>query len=175
MAEKQPAPLPILRTHLHTISLLVANKPGVLLRIALVFSRRGFNIESLVVSPALDGRFSRMTVTAAGDPATLEQIIKQVNKLVDVVHACEHTGSGTVERELALIKVAVTSEKRAEVLQIVEHFKGQTIDFNSDSLIIQVLGSTEKLDAMIRMLTDYDLLEVVRTGKVVMARGKEVT
>jgi acetolactate synthase-1/3 small subunit len=161
--------------HLHTISILVANKPGVLVRVSLIFSRRGFNIESLVVSPTQDDRFSRMTITASGDRNTLDQIIKQAAKLVDVVHASEHIKSDSVEKELALIKVKTTSENRSEVLQITQHFKSETVDIAPRSLIIQVTGSTEKLDAMVDMLAPFGILEIVRTGKIVMARGKEKT
>jgi acetolactate synthase-1/3 small subunit len=159
----------------HTISLLVANKPGVLLRISLIFSRRGFNVESLVVSPTLEGGFSRMTITASGQRESLEQIIKQAQKLVDVIHVNEYLGMMTVEKELALIKVAPPSEKRNEVLQVVQHFKAETVDLNQDSIIIQVTGSTEKLDAIVAMLMDYNMLEIVRTGKIMMLRGKERT
>ncbi len=161
------------RPNIHTISLLVANKPGVLLRISLIFSRRGFNIESLVVSPTLDGRYSRMTITAHGEPSVLEQIIKQASKLVDVVHASEHKDSRqVVEKELALIKVQAKAEKRAELLQVIHHFNAITTDLGPEELIIQVTGSTEKLDAMITFLQDYGIIELVRTGKVVMVRGK---
>lgn len=165
----------ITTNHTHTISLLVANKPGVLLRIALVFSRRGFNIESLVVSAAFDGRFSRMTITAHGAPEDLDQIIKQCGKLVDVIHANEHDPTGSVERELALIKISVTSKDRAEILQIIEHFNAQTDDLSHESLIIQVTGSTSKIDAMVKMLIKFNIVEVVRTGKIVMNRGERPT
>jgi acetolactate synthase-1/3 small subunit len=163
------------RDNIHTISLLVANKPGVLLRISLIFSRRGFNIESLVVSPTLDGRFSRMTITAQGNPAILEQIIKQASKLVDVVNATEHRDQTAVQKELALIKVKITAATRSEVLQVIQHFKAFTVDLGSDAVIIQATGSTEKLDAMMAFLANYGVIEVVRTGKIVMARGKEKT
>jgi len=159
----------------HTISLLVHNKPGVLLRICLVFSRRGFNIESLVVSPAIDGRFSRMTITAEGSKHTLEQIIKQTEKLIDVLHATEHTDESVIQKEMALIKVKATEKDQTSILQVVDHFKGQTLDFSEDSLIIQITGTTEKCDACIDLLNKYTILEVVRTGKVLMARGAEET
>ncbi len=161
--------------NIHTISLLVANKPGVLVRVSLIFSRRGFNIESLVVSPTQNDQFSRMTITATGDKNTLEQIIKQAAKLVDVVHASEHVKQNTVEKELALIKVKAPAEKRTEILQVIQHFEAETVDLSPSSLVLQVTGSTEKLDAMLIMLDPYGLLEVVRTGKIVMARGKEKT
>jgi acetolactate synthase-1/3 small subunit len=170
------ANLPLItRDTSHTISLLVANKPGVLLRISLIFSRRGFNIESLVVSPTLDGRFSRMTITAQGNPGILDQIIKQASKLVDVVHATEHRDQTAVQKELALIKVKITPENTSEVLQVVQHFKALTVDITAHSVIIQATGSTEKLDAMMEFLATYGIIELVRTGKIVMARGKEKT
>ena len=158
----------------HTISLFVANKPGVLLRIALIFSRRGFNIESLVVSSALDGKFSRMTITAKGEKNGIEQIVKQAKKLVDVVHASEHAQLDAVQREFAMIKVGI-ADNRTDLLQVVEHFKAETLDLQSDSLIIQVTGATEKVDAMVSMLEPYGIIELVRTGRVLMARGNEMT
>jgi acetolactate synthase-1/3 small subunit len=157
--------------HQHTISLLVNNRPGVLIRIALVFNRRGYNIDSLVVSPAHNGKFARMNITASGEKKTLEQIIKQLNKLIDVIHAKDHTDEVVVEKELALIKVQCLPEKRTEILQITEHFKSQTVDLSENTLMIQVTGNTEKLDAMELMLDKYGILEMVRTGKVIMARG----
>lgn len=159
----------------HTISLMVVNKPGVLYRITMVFARRGYNIESLVVSPALDGRYSRITITAQGNPQVLEQIIKQCNKLVDCLHAEEYDDPSTIDKELALIKIKVGSSDRTEVLQIVEHFKAITVDFHEDSLVIQITGNTEKLDACIEMLGKFGLQEIVRTGKVLMRRGLNPT
>ncbi|HMA99458.1 MAG TPA: acetolactate synthase small subunit [Spirochaetota bacterium] len=159
----------------HTISIYVANKPGVLVRVAQVFSRRGFNIDSLVVSPGQAGNFSRMTVTAQGDPDELMQIISQLQKLIDVQKATEHSHQVTIEKELAMIKVAVKEGSRSEVLQLVDHFKAATVDFCEGSLIIQITGSTEKLDAFIALLKNYRIIEIVRTGKVLMARGEEVT
>ena len=162
------------RSDIHTISLFVANKPGVLLRIALIFSRRGFNIESLVVSSALDGRFSRMTITAKGDPKTLEQIIKQANKLIDVLHATDHIDEDCIEQELAMIKVK-TCDNRSEVLQIVRHFKAETVDLSEESLVIQSTGRSDKIDAMIDMLKKFEILEIVRSGKMAMKRGVDLT
>ena len=167
--------LSINRQKSHTISLLVANKPGVLLRISLVFSRRAFNVESLVVSAALDGKYSRMTISAQGDIKVLEQIIKQLAKLVDVVHATEHKDLNSVERELALIKIKVKKDRRSELMLVVDHFKAQTVDFTHGSVIIQVVGTTEKVDSMIKMLSEFNMVECVRTGKVLMARGEELT
>jgi acetolactate synthase I/III small subunit len=159
----------------HSISLLVNNKPGVLIRIALVFARRGYNIDSLVVSPAHDERFSHMSITASGERRILEQIIKQLDKLVDVIHARDHTGDVVVEKELALIKVQSPPEIRTEILQISEHFKCQTVDISDDTLMIQATGNTDKLDALHTLLGKYKILEMVRTGKIIMIRGSAVT
>ena len=159
----------------HTISLYVNNKPGVLVRVALVFARRGYNIESLVVSPAARGDFSRMTITCSGDLETLEQIIKQLAKLVDVVHAIDHTGDLAYETEIALVKLECAIDKRTEILQIAEHYNAKVVDYGPASLILQAHGSSEKLDAFIGLLQPFHLMELVRSGKVLMARGKATT
>jgi acetolactate synthase-1/3 small subunit len=160
---------------IHTISLFVNNAPGVLVRVALVFSRRGFNIESLVVSPGAEGRFSRMTITCSGEPEVLEQIIKQLAKLVDVVHAIDHTGNLAYETEIALIKIEAPLAERTEILQVAEHFKSRVVDYGSESMILQAYGSSEKLDALISLLRPYSISELVRSGKLLMARGKSTT
>ena len=160
---------------IHTISLFVTNAPGVLVRVALVFSRRGFNIESLVVSPGAEGRFSRMTITCSGEPEVLEQIIKQLAKLVDVFHAVDHTGDPAYETEIALIKIECPIEERTEILQIAEHFKARVVDYGADSMILQAFGSSEKLDALISLLRPFSIEELVRSGKLLMARGKSTT
>ncbi len=160
---------------IHTISLFVNNTPGVLVRVALVFSRRGFNIESLVVSPGAEGRFSRMTITCSGEPEVLEQIIKQLAKLVDVVHAIDHTGDLAYETEIALIKIEAPLEERTEILQIAEHFKARFVDYGTESMILQAYGSSEKLDALISLLRPFSISELVRSGKLLMARGKSTT
>jgi len=175
VAAPSPAPGEVPANPIHTISLYVNNKPGVLVRVALVFSRRGYNIESLVVSPAAEGDFSRMTVTCSGDPATLEQIIKQLAKLIDVVHATDHTGDDAYETEIALVKVAAPLEQRAQVLQIAEHFGSKVTHYDQASLILRVYGSSEKLDAFIRLLRPFGLRELVRSGKILMARGLQET
>ncbi len=168
--------IPSLSEHpIHTISIVTAHKPGALVRIATVFSRRGFNIESLVVSRALDGRFARMTITAAGPEKTLEQIIKQLNKLVDVIHADEHRPSETYESELALIKVRAETGSRPEILQLVGHFEGHTVDFTEGCLIVQVTGPTDKLNSFVELVKPYGILEIVRTGKVLMMKGVMAT
>jgi acetolactate synthase-1/3 small subunit len=160
---------------IHTISLFVNNAPGVLVRVALVFSRRGFNIESLVVSPGAEGRFSRMTITCSGEPEALEQIIKQLAKLVDVVHAIDHTGNLAYETEIALIKIEAPLSERTEILQVAEHFKSRVVDYGTESMILQAYGSSEKLDALISLLRPYSISELVRSGKLLMARGKSTT
>jgi acetolactate synthase-1/3 small subunit len=159
----------------HTISVFVNNKPGVLVRVALVFSRRGFNIESLVVSPGVEGRFSRMTITCSGQQQDLEQVVKQLAKLVDVVHAIDHTADASYQVEIALLKLHCPLDQRTQVLQIAEHYKARVVDFGQDSLILQAHGSSEKLDALTELLRPFSLVELVRSGKLLMARGRSVT
>ena len=162
---------------LHTISVLVRNQPGVLVRVSLVFARRGYNIESLVVSPdVINGDFSRMTITCRGDAATFEQISKQLTKLIDVVHAIDHTGQSVVETEIALVKLKATdANARTEALQIAEHYKAKVVDFGSESLVLRVYGESEKLDSFIGLLRPFGIRELVRSGKILMARGPETT
>jgi acetolactate synthase-1/3 small subunit len=169
------AAAPATAPKIHTISLFVNNAPGVLVRVALVFSRRGFNIESLVVSPSAEGRFSRMTITCSGEPEVLEQIIKQLSKLVDVVRAIDHTGDQAYETEIALIKIEAPLEERTAILQIAEHFNARVVDYGLESLILQAYGSSEKLDALISLLRPYSIAELVRSGKLLVARGKSAT
>lgn len=159
----------------HLVSLYVSNKFGVLNRVAQVFARRGFNIDSLVVSEAFDPAFSHMNIVATGDEKTIVQILKQLNKLVNVVHAMDNTGKDVILRELALVKVRCPPEKRSEVLDVVHTFKGQVVDLAEKALTVQVTGDTGKVDALHRMLAGYGVIEMVRTGKVIVARGEEVT
>ncbi len=160
---------------IHTISVFVNNTPGVLVRVALVFSRRGFNIESLVVSPAAEGRFSRMTITCSGRKEDLAQVVKQLAKLVDVVHAIDHTTDQAYEVEIALAKLECALDERNQILQIAEHYKARVVDFGPDSLILQAHGSSEKLDALTSLLRPFKLVELVRSGKLLMARGRTTT
>lgn len=160
---------------MHTLSVYVANKPGALARIAQVFARRAFNIESLVVSPAVDGQFSRMTISCSGNPAGLDQIIKQLSKLIDVLHCIDHTFDKSVMKEMGLIKIAVDAEGRSEALQIAEHFGCKTVDLTAESMILQVVGDPAKIDALEGMIEKFKIVELVRTGKVVMSRGQEIT
>jgi acetolactate synthase-1/3 small subunit len=112
-----------------------------------------------------------MTITAIGNPEGLDQIIAQVNKLVDVIHCVDHTGENAVERELALIKIGLNAGERAEALQVAEHFKCKTVDLTETSVILMATGDTDKVDALVKMMGNYRIIELVRTGKVVMSRG----
>jgi len=173
-ADRRPS-LPPAPEKTHTLSVHVSNKAGVLMRICQVFARRGYNIDSLVVSQGRDSRFSRMTIGLSGDPEGLEQIIKQVNKLIDVIHCAEHDASDSVTREMVLIKVAADAQQRTEILQVVGHFGGKTVDLTETSLILMIQGASDKVDAAMRMLGKFEIIETVRTGKVVMARGEQPT
>jgi acetolactate synthase-1/3 small subunit len=159
----------------HTLSVLVKNDPGVLMRICQVFSRRAFNIDSLVVSQGRDPSFSRMTIGITGDPSGLEQIIKQVGKLIDVIHCFEHTSQDSVTKEMVLIKILCSADDRSGALQITEHFGGKTVDLTPTSMVVMITGDSPKIDAAVTMFSQYEIIETVRTGKVVMARGEQPT
>jgi acetolactate synthase-1/3 small subunit len=159
----------------HLVSLYVANNPGVIPRVAQVFARRGFNIDSMVGSEGHDPAFSHINIVASGDEKSLEQILKQLARLVDVVHARDATGQDVIQRELALIKVRCPAAKRAEVLDIAHTFRCHVVDLTESTLTVQVTGKTEKVDALHRLLTTHGIIEMVRTGKVLMARGEEIT
>ncbi len=165
----------IIEQDTHTISLFVRNQPGVLVRVSLVFSRRGFNIDSLVVSPGAKGDFSRMTITCSGNPDTFDQIIKQLTKLVDVVHAIDHTDESVIETEVALVKVLTPLEHRTVILQIAEHYKAKVVDYSNESVVLRLHGTTEKLDYCLELLRQYEIAELVRSGKIVMARNVGIT
>ncbi len=160
---------------IHTLSVYVTNKPGVLARIAQTFSRRGYNIESLVVSPAIDGHFSRMTIGVSGEADGLDQIIRQVSKLIDVLHCTDHTFDDAVIKEMGLIKISISAEERGEALQIAEHFGCKTVDLTDTSMILQAVGDPAKIDALVEMIEKFKIIELVRTGKVLLARGAETT
>jgi acetolactate synthase I/III small subunit len=170
-----PVDPPKARGATHTLSTLVNNQPGVLMRICQVFSRRGFNIDSLVVSEGRNPNFSRMTIGISGDPQGLGQIIMQVNKLIDVVHCFEHTSENSVTKEMILIKINCTPEERSQALQITEHFGGKTVDLTPISMIVMIQGDSHKVDAAVAMFSQFNIIETVRTGKVVMARGEQPT
>lgn len=155
----------------HTISVLVENEFGVLSRVAGLFSGRGFNIESLSVAPTLDASISRMTIVTSGDDQILEQITKQLNKLIDTIKIIDFTGAEFVERELALIKVTAEEGTRAEVLRIVDIFRGKIVDVTSRSYTVELTGSPAKIDALIELLRPMGIKEIVRSGPVVLGRG----
>lgn len=163
------------QNHLHTISFLVANKPGVLVRVALVFARRGYNIDSLVVSPSFNEKYSRMTITAKGDVGILEQIVKQANKLVDVLHVSEHPPENAIEKEFALVKIRLKPQQKTAVQKILKPFRAKIADITDDAAIIEHSGTTNELNALEEKLKKYSLVEMVRTGKILMARGKKPT
>jgi acetolactate synthase-1/3 small subunit len=155
----------------HTITALVENTPGVLARVAGLFSRRGFNIESLAVSITEDPSISRMTIVVGGDDRALEQIEKQLNKLIEVIKVYDYTEIASVDRELALVKVTATPEKRAEILQISDIFRGKIIDVSERTVTIEVTGQVDKIDAFQNLLEPYGIKELVRTGKIALSRG----
>lgn len=155
----------------HTLSVLVENKPGVLARIAALFSRRGFNIDSLAVGPTEHPDVSRMTIVVNVEDFPLEQVTKQLNKLVNVIKIVELDPASAVRRELALVKVRADAETRAQVIQIVELFRARTVDVSSEAVTIEVSGSSDKLEAMLRMLEPYGIKELVQSGMVAVGRG----
>ncbi len=155
----------------HTISILVENEFGVLARIAGLFSGRGFNIESLTVAETLDPTVSRITLMTHGDDQVVEQIEKQLNKLISVIKVSDFGDSPHVEREMALIKVSADEKTRAEVMNIVDIFRGKVIDVGAQSYILEVTGDEGKIQALLELLRPLGIKEIVRTGKVAMHRG----
>lgn len=158
----------------HTISILVTNEFGVLSRISGLFSGRGFNIESLTVAETSDPAISRMTIVTSGDEKVLEQINKQLNKLVSVIKVYDFTGEEHIERELALIKVTANADHRAEILRIVDIFRAKVVDVSQRSYSIEVTGDEEKIHAIFELLKPFGIKEIVRTGRVAMARTPKV-
>jgi acetolactate synthase-1/3 small subunit len=158
----------------HTLAILVENKPGVLTRVAGLFSRRGFNIESLAVGVTENADTSRITIVVSGDDHVLEQVEKQLNKLIDVIRVSDIPPDESVSRELALIKVGVDSTTRAEVMQIVDVFRAKIVDVGIKSLVIEVTGDESKINAMEQLLRHFGIKEMVRTGKIAMNRGAKI-
>ncbi len=154
----------------HTISVLVENKFGALTRIAGLFSGRGYNIDTLNVAPTQDPSASRMTIVTRGDDATLEQIVKQLNKLVDVLKVIDFRDGEYVDRELALVKVAVDSMSRAEVMQITDIFRAKIVDVQPKTVTIEITGSEDKVEKFIDLMRGFGIVDLTRTGKVAMAR-----
>ena len=155
----------------YTISMLVEDRAGVLNRVASLFRRRGFNIQSLAVGGSEQPGLSRMTVVVLADPAQIEQVRKQLDKLINVVKVADLTNDDMVARELALVKVAATASTRSEIMQIVDIFRANIVDVGSDSLMVEVTGDEEKVDSLFELLRRFGIKEVVRTGRVALTRG----
>ena len=158
----------------HIISVLMENEPGALSRVVGLFSQRGYNIESLTVAPTEDSTLSRLTVTTIGDDTVIEQITKQLNKLIDVVKLADLTGGEHIERELMLIKIKATGAQRAEVKQTCDIFRGQIVDVTPAMYTVQLTGTSDKSDAFIDAIGASAILEVVRSGVSGIARGERV-
>ncbi len=158
----------------HTISVLVEDEAGVLTRIAGLFARRGFNIESLAVGPAEKVGISRIIMVVPGDDSVIEQLIKQLYKLVSVLKVQDITKTPSVERELMLVKVKATASNRSEVIQVTQIFRARIVDISEDNLTIEVVGDPGKMVAIIQMLNKYGIREIARTGKIAMTRESGV-
>ncbi|MCK0175015.1 MULTISPECIES: acetolactate synthase small subunit [Mycobacteriaceae] len=155
----------------HTLSVLVEDKPGVLARVAALFSRRGFNIQSLAVGATEQKDMSRMTIVVSADEAPLEQITKQLNKLINVIKIVEQDEGNAVSRELALIKVRADATTRGQVIEAVNLFRAKVVDVSTESLTVEATGTQEKLDALLRVLEPYGIREIVQSGVVSLSRG----
>lgn len=155
----------------HTLSVTVENKPGVLTRVTTVIRRRGYNIESLTVGQTENPSISRITLVVTGDDQIIEQVTKQLYKLVDVIKIVDITEERSVERELVLVKVKADTSVRGEIVQIVDIFRGRIVDIGRSSLIIEATGDSGKIDAIEEALSPFGIIELVRTGKVAMVRG----
>jgi acetolactate synthase-1/3 small subunit len=158
----------------HTISVLVKNHPGVLSRVSNLFSARGYNIDSLVVGVTDNPAVSRMTIVAKGDDCVIDQVEKQLNKLVDVIKVSDLTGEDIIARDLVLIKVKAEPHTRSQVMEIVQCFGAKIVDVALKSLTIEVTGKEAKINGMIELLKHYGIVEMVRTGEVAISRGKKV-
>ncbi len=159
----------------HTISVLVENKFGVLARVAGLFSGRGYNIDTLNVAPTLQPGFSRMTIVTRGDDATLEQIVKQLNKLVNVVNVHDFREGEYVDRELALVKVKADAKARSEIMQICDIFRGKIVDVQRAELMVEITGDEGKLNKFLHLLEPFGIMEIARTGRVAMPRQLKQT
>ncbi len=157
----------------HTLIILVENKPGVLNRVASLFRRRAFNIESLTVGHTETEGISRMTIVVDGDQVSVQRLTAYLYKLVNVIQVDDLTGKSMVSRDLAMIKVKTTSANRAEIIQIVEVFRARVVDVTANSLTVEVTGDEEKVDGLVEMLRPLGIIEMVRTGAVAMSRGSE--
>ncbi|WNY26094.1 Putative acetolactate synthase small subunit [Methanolapillus millepedarum] len=155
----------------YTLSILVENHYGVLTRVAGLFARRGYNIDSLAVGVTEDPSVSRMTIVVRGDDSVIEQVIKQLYKLIEVIKVVDLSSEEYVDRELALIKVAASKENRAEILQIVEIFRAKVVDVGANTMMIEITGSGEKISALEKLLKPFGIKELARTGRVGLLRG----
>jgi acetolactate synthase-1/3 small subunit len=156
---------------LHTISVLVEDKPGVLTRVAGLFAARGFNIDSLAVGPTETPGISRMTIVVNVETKPLEQVTKQLNKLINVIKILEHDPGTAVERELMLVKVRASGDARARVMEIAEVFRVNVVDVTHATLTLEASGKTDKLQALLELLEDFGIVELSRTGTIALARG----
>ena len=159
----------------HTISVLVENKFGVLARVAGLFSGRGYNIESLSVNSTHDPSISRMTIVTSGDENVIEQIDKQLNKLIDVIKVTDLAATNFIERELVLVKVAVTSKNRSDIIQVTKIFGGKIISVHKNEIAIELSGNGEKINNFINLLAEYKIIELIKTGRVAISRSAGVT
>jgi acetolactate synthase-1/3 small subunit len=157
---------------LHTLAVLVENHPGVLIRVAGLFTRRGYNIDSLTVCQTEDPDVSRMTIVVNGDEQVIEQVRNQLSKLVIVHTVTDLTEESVVDRELALVRIEVSAETRSVVLQTVEVFRGRVVDMGTSNITVELTGDTEKIDAFVHAIGPYGLLELVRTGKIAILRSE---
>lgn len=155
----------------HIISVLVENKVGVLSRITGLFSGRGFNIESLAVGETEDMAISRMTIVVSGDESILEQVRKQLGKIIDTIKVTDFTGADYVERDLMLIKVSALPGKRSEIIELIDVFRGKIIDVGQKDMIVEISGPEDRLEAVLNLLRPYGIKEVTRTGRIAMNRG----
>lgn len=158
----------------HVLSVLVENESGVLTRIAGLFSRRGFNIESLTVGPTENPAYARMTITVNASNVAIEQITKQLHKLINVIRITDLTETTFVDRELALIKVASNITSRSEIIQIADLFRGHIVDVAEDTLIVEVTGGEGKINAIVHLLSKFGIKEIARTGRVSLSRGVRI-
>ncbi|UCD71462.1 MAG: acetolactate synthase small subunit [Syntrophobacterales bacterium] len=159
----------------YTLSVLVENHPGVLAKISGLLSGRGFNIRSIAAGETEDSTVTRIVMVMEGDDRIIDQVKKQLTRLVDVIRITDLTDTPSVDRELALVKVSIAISRRVEVFQIVDVFRGKVVDIAHNSLVVEVTGATDKVEALIEMLKPFGIKEIVRTGKISIARGETVT
>lgn len=162
---------PLIETRI--LSILVEDKPGVLARVSALFSRRGFNIDSLAVGPTEQPNISRMTITVTVEEAVLEQIVKQLNKLVNVIKIVEHRVETSVARELILLKVRADASVRSQVIEIANLFRAKVVDVSSDTVVIEATGNQQKIEALLRVLDPLGVKEIVQSGVIALGRGSK--